>query len=87
MVEAGLWGPWREGGFAELGEAFLEKFENVAAVGIARGDGTTGAGIAAFKVNFTDGEADGAAFVSAEEVIFPEGRDVRNFQSGAETEA
>jgi hypothetical protein len=26
VVEAGAWGPGRQGGFAELGEAFLEAF-------------------------------------------------------------
>ena len=87
MVEAGLRGPGGEGGFAELGEAFLETFEDVAGVGIARGYGAAGAGVAAFKTDFADGEPDGAAFVGAKELIFPEGGDTVDFESGAEAEA
>jgi len=54
-------------------------------LGIARGDGATGAGIAALEIYFADFEADYAAFVFAEELIFPEGGDAVNFESGAET--
>ena len=87
MIEAFLRRPWRQRGFAELGEAFLEAVESFAGAGIARGDGAAGAGIAAFKVNVTDGEADGAAIVGAKELIFPEGGDAVDFDSGAEAQA
>jgi len=84
VVEAGAGGPGREGGFAELGEVFLEAFEDFAGLGIARWDGATGAGIAALETYFTDFEADYAAFVFAEELIFPKGGDAVDFESGAE---
>jgi len=83
VVEAGAGGPGRESGFAELGEAFLEAFEDFAGLGIAGRDGATGAGIAALEIDFADFEADYAAFVFAEELIFPEGGDPIYFQSGA----
>ena len=85
MVEAGAGGPGRQGRFAELGEAFLEAVEDFAGLGIARGDGATGTWVAALEIDFADFEADYAAFVLAEELIFPEGRDTIYFQSGAET--
>lgn len=87
VVEAGTGGPLGERGFAELGETFLETVERDAGEGIARGDGTTRAGIAAFEVDFAEGEADDAAFVFSEEAIFPEGGDAVDFESGAEAEA
>jgi hypothetical protein len=83
VVEAGAGGPGRESGLAELGEAFLEAFEDFAGLGIARRDGATGAGIAALEIDFADFEADYAAFVFAEELIFPKGWDAIYFQSGA----
>jgi hypothetical protein len=86
MVEAGGGGPWGEGGFAELREAFLEAVEGFAGVGIAWRDRTASAGIAAFKMNLADGEADGTAFIGAEELIFPKGGDAVDFESGAEAE-
>ena len=67
-----------------MGEAFLEAFEDFAGLGIARWDGATGAGIAALEVHFADFEADYAAFVFAEELIFPEGGDAVDFERGAE---
>jgi len=84
VVKAGTGGPGRERGFAELGEAFLEAFEDFASLGIAGRDWAAGAGIAALEIYFTDFEADHAALVFAEELIFPEGRDAADFQSGAE---
>ena len=85
MVEAGAGRPGRESGFAELGESLLEAFEDFAGLGIAGRDGAAGAGIAALEIYFADFEADYAAFVFAEELIFPEGWDAIYFQSGAET--
>lgn len=85
MVEAGAGGPGRQGGFAELGEAFLEAFEDFAGLGIAGRDGAAGAGIAALEIYFADFEADYATFVFAEELVFPEGGDAVDFESGAET--
>jgi len=84
VVEAWAGGPGRQRGFAELGEAFLEAVENFAGLGIAGRDGATGAGIAALEVNFTDLEADHAAFVFAEELILPKSRDAVDFQRAAE---
>jgi hypothetical protein len=84
MVEAGAGGPGRQRGFTELGEAFLEAFEDFAGLGIAGRDRATGAGIAALEIYFADFEADHAAFVFAEELIFPEGGDAADFQCGAE---
>jgi len=84
VVEAGAGGPGRQGGFAELVEAFLEAFEDFAGLGIAGRDGAAGAGIAALEIYFADFEADHAALVFAEELIFPEGRDAIYFQRGAE---
>jgi hypothetical protein len=83
MVEAGAGGPGWESGFAELGEAFLEAFEDFAGLGIARRDGATGAGIAALEIYFANFETDYTAFVFAEELVFPEGGDAIYFQSGA----
>jgi hypothetical protein len=83
VVEAGAGGPGRQGGFAEVGEAFLEAFEDFAGLGIAGRDGAAGAGIAALEIDFADFEADYAAFVFAEELVFPEGGDAVDFQSGA----
>jgi hypothetical protein len=87
VIEAGAGGPGREGGFAELGEAFLEAFEDFAGLGIARRDGAAGAGIAALEIDFADFEADYAALVFAEKLIFPPGRDSIDFERGAEAEA
>ncbi len=84
MVEAGAGRPERQGGFAELGEVFLEAVEIFAGERIARRDGATRAGIAALEIYLTDLEADYAAFVFAEELIFPEGRDAVDFERGAE---
>jgi len=72
---------------ALLGEAFLEAVESDAGEGIARRDGAAGAGIAALEMDCADLEADGAALVFAEELIFPEGGDASDFEGGAETEA
>jgi len=84
VVEAGAGGPGRQGGFAELGETFLKAIEDFAGSGIAWRHGTTGAGVAALEIYFTDFEADYAAFVFAEELIFPEGGDSIDFERGAE---
>ena len=84
VVEAGAGGPWRQGGLAVLGEAFLEAFEDFAGLGIAGRDGATGAGIAALEIYFADFEADHAAFVFAEELVFPESRHAVDFECGAE---
>ena len=72
VVEAGARGPRRKCGFALLGEAFLETGEDGAGEWIPRRNGTARAGVAALELNFTDGESDDAAFVFAEETIFPE---------------
>jgi len=84
VVEAGAGGPGREGGFTELVEVFLEAFEDFAGLGIARRNGAAGAGIAALEIYLADFEADYAALVFAEELIFPEGRDAVDFERGAE---
>lgn len=68
-----------------MGEVFLEADQVDAGAGIARRHRAAGAGIAAFEMDFADGEADDAAFVFAEELIFPEGGDAVDFESGAET--
>jgi hypothetical protein len=83
VVEAGAGGPGGKSGFAELGEAFLEAFEDFAGLGIAGRDGATCAGIAALEIYFANFEADYAALVFAEELIFPERGDPIYFQSGA----
>jgi len=83
VVEAGAGGPGRQSGFAELGEAFLEAFEDFAGERIAGWDGAAGAGVAALEIYFADFEADYAAFVFAEELVFPESGDAIYFQSGA----
>jgi hypothetical protein len=87
VVEALAGGVRRQSGFAELRETFLETFEDCASVGIAWRNRTTRAGIAALELNITNGEAHGVALVGREELIFPEGRDAVDFESGAETEA
>ena len=87
MVEAGAGGPRGERGFAEMSEAFLEAVERDAGEGIARGDGATRAGIAALEMDFADLEADDAALVFAEELVFPEGGHAFNFERGAEAQA
>jgi len=66
-----------------LGEALLEANKGFAGEGIAGRDRAAGAGIAALEIYFTDFESDDAAFVFAEELIFPEGGDAVDFQSGA----
>ncbi len=86
MVEAGAGGPQREHRFTLVGEMLLESVEAGAGEGIARRDGATGAGIAALEGDFANGEADDAAFVFAEEAVFPEGGDAVEFEGGAETE-
>ena len=70
-----------------MGEAFLEAVERDAGEGIARGDGAAGAGIAALEMDFADLEADDAALVFAEELVFPEGGDAIDLEGGAEAEA
>ncbi len=87
MVEAGARGPLGERGFALLGEVFLEAVKRDSCMRIARGYGAAGAGIAALEMDFADLEADGAALVFAEELIFPEGGDASDFESGAKAEA
>ncbi len=87
MVEAIAGGPRGQGGLALLGEAFLEAFDGDAGEGIARGDGAAGAGIAALEMDFADLEADEAAFVFAEELVFPEGGHAIDFEGGAEAKA
>ena len=73
VIEAGARGPRGKSGFALLGEVFLKAGEDGAGEWIARRNGTTRAWIAALELNFTDREADDAAFVFAEETILPEG--------------
>jgi len=72
---------------ALLGEALLEAVDGDAGEGIARGDGAAGAGIAALEMDLADLEADGAALVFAEELVFPEGGDAIDFEGSAEAEA
>jgi hypothetical protein len=72
---------------ALAGELFLEAVESDAGARIAGRDGTAGAGIAAFKVDFADGEADDAAFVLAEELVFPEGGNAVELEGGAKAAA
>jgi hypothetical protein len=87
VVEARARGPTGKRGLALVGEMFLETVEVDAGKGIARRDGTTGAGIAAFEMNFTDREANDAAFVFAEELVFPEGGNAIDFERGAKAAA
>ena len=63
----------------------MEAVEDFAGLRIAGRDGAAGAGVAAFEMDFADGEADGAALVFAEEAVFPKGGDTVDFESGAET--
>ena len=83
VVEAIAGGPGCESGFALFGEMLLEAGEWDAGVGIARGDGAAGAGVAALEGDIANGEADDVAFVIGEELVFPEGGDAIYFQSGA----
>ena len=76
--------PGRQSGLALLSELLLECGNRLAGAGIARRHGTTGAGVAAFEMDVTDGEAHDAAFVFAEQLIFPEGGYALDFQGGAE---
>ena len=87
MVEAGAGGPWGKRGLALLGEALLEGFDGDAGERITGRNGATGTGITALEMNFADLEADGAALVGAEELIFPKGGDAIDFESGAEAQA
>ena len=84
VVEAVAGRPRRQGGLAELGEKFLEAFEDFTGAGITRGYRAAGAGMAAFKIHFANFEADDAAFFLAEELIFPEGGDAVDFERGTE---
>ncbi len=68
-------------------EALLEAVDGFAGVGIAGRDGAASAGIAAFKMNIADGEADGATLVGTEEAVFPECWNAGEFESGAEAKA
>ena len=70
-----------------VSEMLLEAVQVDAGEGIAWRDGAAGAGVAALEGNFADGEADDAAFVFAEELVFPERGDTIDFESGAETAA
>ena len=65
----------------------MEAVPGDAGEGVAGRDGATGAGIAALEGDFTDGETSDAAFVLAEELVFPESGDAIDFESGAEAEA
>jgi len=85
VVEAGARRPGWQGGFALLREMLLERGDELASARIARGNGTAGTRIAAFEMNFADGETDDAAFVFAEELIFPERGDAIDFERGTET--
>ncbi len=84
MIEAIAGRPRRKSCFALKGEVFLEAIEILAGAGIARRNGAPGTGIAAFEMNLADGEANDAAFVLAEELIFPEGGNAMEFEGGAE---
>lgn len=96
VVEAVAGRPWRQGCFALTGEVFLEAVEIFPGEWVAGRDGAAGAGVAALEVDFADAEADDAALVGTEELIFPEGREsftvggggIRvNLECGAETPA
>ena len=63
---------------------FLEAVEVFPGERIARRDGATRAGIAALEIYFADFEADYAALVFAEELVFPESRHAVDFECGAE---
>ncbi len=75
MVETIDGGPGGERCLALLDEKFLEAIEGLTGVGIAGGDRTAGAGIATFKIDRADLEADDVAFVGGEELIFPKWRE------------
>ena len=83
MVEAVAGGPWGQRGLTLVGESFW-KPSRLCRCGDRAGDGAAGAGIATFKMDFADGEADDAAFVFAEELVFPEGGDAVEFERRAE---
>ena len=85
VIETSAGGPGRERRLAEVGETLLKAFEDNACAGIARGNGAARARIAAFKMNFANGEADGGALVFGKELILPEGWDAINFEGGTET--
>ena len=84
MIEALARRPGGEGLLAELGETLLEAVEIGAGEGIARGNGTTSARIAAFEREFPDFEADNTALVRAEELILPERGNAIDFEGSAE---
>jgi len=86
MLEAVGVRPGRELGAAILYEAFLEAGVVDAGAGIARGDGATDAGVAAFKGDFADVETYDATKFSAEELVFPVRRHAAELQSCAEAQ-
>src|SRR5437879_10499320 len=86
MVEAPFWRPGWQIRSAQFAETLLKAGDISARVRIAWRNRATRAGIAALKIDFANAEAHGAAFFFAEELIFPECRDVIDFQSGAEAE-
>ena len=85
MLEAVSVRPGRQMGAALLGEMFLKADDVGAGVGISRGNGAADAWVAAFKGDFADMETDYATKFRAEELVFPEGWDAVEFESGAET--
>ena len=72
---------------AQLGEAFLKAGGLDACEGIAGGNRTTDARIAAFDGDFTETETDDAAQFGAEELIFPECGHTIDFEIGAKAHA
>lgn len=97
VVEARAGGPCGESGFAPASEMLLEAVEIQTGERIAGRNGAAGAGIAALEGDFADGKANDAAFVFAEELVFPEGRQLLSkrdpfrvdvdFESGAKAKA
>jgi hypothetical protein len=72
---------------AEIAEAPSKVQKNFSGVGIARGDGTTRARIAAIERYFAEVEADYAALIFSKELIFPESGDGIDFERGAKAQA
>src|SRR5229473_8455093 len=65
MVEAAGGGPGGQSFAAQIAEAFLETDDFFGGLRVARGNGATGARVAALEVHFADAEAHHAAFVFA----------------------
>lgn len=79
--------PGRELRAAQLHETLLKPDGVFSGARISRGNGTTNARVAAFQRDFADVEADHAAELRSEKLVFPKWRNTVDLQRGAETQA